>query len=417
MRRLALLAVAAAAAAALAGGPAAAVRPNDPAWDEQWAARQIGLPAVWSVTTGDPRVVVAVVDTGVNELPDLAGAVLPGWDFVDDDADARDTHGHGTQVATVIAARGNNGAGMAGHCWRCSVLPVRVSAAGSARPERIAAGIRWAVEHGARVVNVSLTRTGAPEPVERDAVAYALGRGVLIVASAGNDGNEVPQYPAAYSGVLAVAATTDSDSLYFWSTRGPWVALAAPGCQMVLAGGPGTLCGTSFTPAAVAGVAGLILSRAPHLTAAQVTAALTGTAKPVAGVTAGRVDAAAAFARLGLAPPAPSRPPSVSAPAPGQRFAKAALLRSGTFRGGMRVPLRVGRGRLELQLATPRAVQCALTLRSPGEVVLAAPALRNLLSLSVRVARGRHVVEVRCAGRWPRRYTLGVMAMFPLPSD
>ena len=144
---------------------------------------------------------------------------------------------------------------------------------------------------------MSLSHTGAPNPAEREAVRYAIDRGVLVVASAGNAGNDVPEYPAAYPGVLSVGATDDSDKLYFWSSRGPWVALTAPGCHMVtdVTTPPGTICGTSFTPAAVSGVAGLLISRNPSLTVQQVSAALAATAKPVAGVAYGRIDAVAAF--------------------------------------------------------------------------------------------------------------------------
>jgi thermitase len=416
MRRGVVSAAAALAALALAAAAAAAVRPNDPVWDEQWAARQIGLPAVWSVTTGDAEVVIGAVDTGANPLPDLEDALLPGWDFVENDDAPQDTHGHGTHVASVIAARGNNRTGMAGHCWKCRILPVRVTAGGAVRPERVAEGIRWAVDHGARIVNVSLSRPGTPDATEREAVAYALARGVLVVASAGNTGDDAPQYPAAYPGVLAVGATDDTDGLYFWSARGPWVSLTAPGCQMVLdPRGPGTLCGTSFTPPVVAGVAGLILSRAPQLTGAEVAAALLATARPVSGIGGGRVDAAAAFARLGLlAPPAATPPQRAATPARGQRFARSAQLRTGTFRGGMRLPFHVGKGRLELQLVTPLARRCALMLRSPQEVIVGSPALGNLLSLSVVVPAGRYVLDVRCAGARTRKYTVGVMAMFPV---
>ena len=99
-----------------------------------------------------------------------------------------------------------------------------------------------------------------------------------------NSGAETPQYPGAYPGVLAVGATDDADALYFWSSRGPWVSLTAPGCHMVtdLTTPPGTICGTSFTPAAVSGVAGLLLSRNPSLTANQVVGALTSPLNPVA---------------------------------------------------------------------------------------------------------------------------------------
>ncbi len=112
---------------------------------------------------------------------------------------------------------------------------------------------------------------------------YAREKGVLVIASAGNTGTEALRYPAAYPGVLPVAATNDSDVLYFWSSRGSWVPLSAPGCQLVLDAsvGPGTLCGTSFTPAVVAGVAGLMLSLKPSLTADEIVQALVSTAVPV----------------------------------------------------------------------------------------------------------------------------------------
>ncbi|MDX6532290.1 MAG: thermitase [Gaiellales bacterium] len=420
MRRLLLAAVSALALAAVAA--AAPVQPNDPAWPDQWAQRKIGLPQVWETTTGDPSVVIALVDTGVNAIPDLEGALVPGWDFVENDAQPQDTHGHGTRVASVIAARGNNLAGMAGHCWRCSIMPVRVTAGGAVSAERIAAGIVWAVEHGARVINVSLTHKGAPNGTEQQAVRYAIDRGVVVVASAGNDGNDTLQYPAAYPGVLSVGGTDDSDNLYFWSTRGSWVALTAPGCHMIVDAitPPGTICGTSFTPAAVAGVAGLLISRNPSLTVAQVTGALTSTAVPVAGVRFGRVDAVAAFQQLGLlvAPPPPPAPaPTIALrpkpPVPGQLYTRQARFDTGEFRRGFRKTFRVGKGRFEMQVALPLAADCFLSLNSATEVTVAAPAVKNLLSLSARVTAGRYTAEVRCRGARTRQFTMGVIAMFP----
>ena len=233
MKRLLLMGLA---TLALTGGAAVgAVQPNDPVWAEQLGARQIGLPQVWETTTGDPGVLIATVDTGANGIPDLEGALVPGYDFVDNDFEPQDTHdgSHGTRVASVLAARGNNGIGMAGHCWGCRVLPVRVSANGSATPARIAVGIRYAVDRGARIINVSLSHPGNPDEAEAAAVQYAISRGVIVVASAGNAGTEALQYPGAYPGVLAVGASDDLDDLYFWSTRGAWVSLTAPGCQMV----------------------------------------------------------------------------------------------------------------------------------------------------------------------------------------
>jgi subtilisin family serine protease len=417
---------------ALIGGANGAIQPNDPVWAEQLGARQIGLPQIWETTTGDPGVVIATVDTGANVFPDIEGALVPGYDFVDNDFEAEDTHSHGSRVASVIAARGNNAIGMAGHCWGCRVLPVRVSSNGSASPARIAVGIRYAVDRGARIINVSLSHSGAADGDEAAAVRYAVERGVIVVASAGNAGTEALQYPGAYPGVLAVGASDDLDDLYFWSSRGSWVSLTAPGCQMVedATTPPGTICGTSFTPAVVSAVAGLILSRNPSLTAGQVVTALVATARPVKGVAYGRVDPVAAFRWLGLpvgaptiaaptaqppASPTPTPTPATQArrPAPGQLFTRQTLFETGTFRGGFRSTFRVGRGRFEMQLLTPLAAECTLALSSATGLEIAAPAFKNLISLSVRVAAGRYTAEVHCRGARTRQYSLGVIAMFP----
>ena len=410
----------------LTGGTARAlVQPNDPAWSDQPGPRQIGLPQVWETTTGDPSVVIATVDTGANVIPDLQDAFVPGYDFVENDFEPQDTHAgaHGSRVASVIAARGNNQLGMAGVCWGCRVMPIRVSANGSASPARIAAGITYAVDRGARIINVSLSHAGAPDAAEAAAVKYAIDRDVVVVASAGNAGTETPQYPGAYPGVLAVGASDDLDELYFWSSRGPWVSLTAPGCQMVedVTTPPGTICGTSFTPAVVAGVAGLLLSRNPGLTGSQIVAALRVTARPVVGVAYGRVDPVAAFRWLGLlnapspaaATPPASTTPRVPKPAPGQRFTRQTLFETGTFRRGFRSTFKVGNGRFELQLLTPLASTCSLSLNSAGELRVAAPAVKNLISLSVRVTAGRYTAEVQCRGARTRQYSLGVIAMFP----
>ena len=411
---------------ALTGGAAVgAVQPNDPVWAEQLGARQIGLPQVWETTTGDPGVVIATVDTGANGIPDLEGAFVRGYDFVENDFEPQDTHGHGSRVASVIAARGNNQLGMAGHCWGCRVMPIRVSANGSASPARIAAGIRYAVDQGVRIINVSLSHAGSPDAAEAAAVKYAIDHDVIVVASAGNAGTETPQYPGAYPGVLAVGATDDLDTLYFWSSFGPWVSLTAPGCQMVTdwTTPPGTICGTSFTPAVVAAVAGLLLSKNPTLTGSQVVAALRVTARPVVGVAYGRVDPVAAFRWLGLlsptaspaaaAPPSPTSAPLVPTPAPGQLFTRQTLFETGTFKRGFRSTFSVGRGRFEMQLLTPLASSCSLSLRKAGELTVAAPAVKNLISLSARVTAGRHTAEVQCRGARTRQYSLGVIAMFP----
>src|SRR5919108_6235591 len=206
--------------------------PNDPLWSTQWGSRLVGTPRAWDASTGAAGVVIAVLDTGADSPhPDLRGAIVPGYDFVSDDADASDDHGHGTSVAGVIAARTNNTEGQSGVCWGCSLLPAKVlDSSGSGKTSTIAVGIVWAVDHGARVLNMSF---GGPAPTGalQAAVQYAASRGAVLVAAAGNSGVDTPFYPAAYPDVIGVAATTDADVRYSWSNFGSWVQVAAPGCN------------------------------------------------------------------------------------------------------------------------------------------------------------------------------------------
>jgi thermitase len=224
------------------------VRPNDPLFPEQWGVAKVGLPEAWRSTTGDGSVVVAVLDTGVDAThPDLVGAVRPGWSFVTGSSDTSDPHGHGTSSAGIIAARGDNAEGVAGVCWDCEVLPVTVLGADNRGSwSNIAAGITYAADQGADVINLSLAGTGYSSTVA-NAVQYALDRDVLVVASAGNAGTTTVQYPAGYDGVVAVAASDAGDYRYSWSSYGDWVDLAAPGCNTTTAVGGGyrTFCGTS----------------------------------------------------------------------------------------------------------------------------------------------------------------------------
>ena len=239
--------------------------PNDPAVEQQWALRNIQAYAAWDVTTGG-EVTIAVVDTGVSAThPDLGGKVLPGYNAISDSGDANDDNGHGTAVSGLIAAQSDNGVGVAGMCWGCRILPVKVlNAYGSGSDDNVARGIRWAVDQGVRVINLSLGGDN-DAPVLRDAVAYAVARNVLIVAASGNSqqqGNPI-SYPAAYPGVLGVGATDNSDAVTGFSNTGDYVDLAAPGVGLwttIPDGQYGPPNGTSFSSPYVAGVAGLILS-------------------------------------------------------------------------------------------------------------------------------------------------------------
>ena len=287
---------------------ATATVPNDTLWQEQWGPRRVRAPRAWDATKGSSSVVVAVVDTGVDYgHPDLQGLFVPGYDFVNLDADPRDDQGHGTAVAGVIAARTQNHLGQAGMCWRCSVMPVKVlDRTGSGPTSTIAAGIVWAVTHGARVINLSLGGAGTTQ-VLQDAVLFAATKGVVVVAAAGNSGSSTKFYPAAYADALSVAATTSSDNLYDWSNRGlDWVQVAAPGCNMapVRGGGYGNFCGTSSATPIVSGIAALALSLDSGLEKDALEQALRRTARHgIGGVEYGRVNALYTLAALGLTAP------------------------------------------------------------------------------------------------------------------
>jgi hypothetical protein len=269
----------------------------------------LGLPAAWDVTTGRPDVVVAVVDTGVDAShPDLAGAVDPGYDFVDGDTDASDPpgSGHGTAVAGVVAARAGNGIDGVGVCFECHVMPLRVVGPdGVALDDDSAAAIDYAVDHGAAVVNVSLVGDRSTRRL-REAIVRARAAGVLVVAAAGKGGSSAPGYPAAFPDVLSVAAAAATgDRLAAFSNRGDWVEFAAPECAPVtiLGGGSDVTCATSVSAPLVAGVVALLRAHASFATAAEIEAALAATARPVPGTRFGLVDAAAALAWLGSPSP------------------------------------------------------------------------------------------------------------------
>ena len=186
--------------------------PNDSSWASQWGPQKVRLPVAWDSTRGSSSVIVAVVDTGVDAAhPDLAGATLPGYDLINSDSDPVDDQGHGTGVAGVIAARTNNRQGVAGVCWGCSILPIKVlDSDGHGDLAAVAAGIVRAVDAGAQVINLSL---GGPasDPALNDAVTYATRNNVIVVAAAGNNGSDessIPrQHPVWYRSRLPTRTT------------------------------------------------------------------------------------------------------------------------------------------------------------------------------------------------------------------
>ena len=250
---------------------------------------------MWPLSQG-AGVTVAVLDTGVQaSLPDLRGVVLRGADVSgggasggasgDTDGDIGND-GHGTAVAILIAGQGY-GTGIAGIAPQARILPVKVGNAGADSAAAAAAGIRFAVQHGARVINMSFGgQVPSPrscDPVLASAVGYALSRDVVLVAAAGDAAVlPGPMEPASCAGVLAVAGVGPDGSLWPGSTREPYVAVAAPGEQITFAGLDGrhstTATGTSFSSALVAGAAALIRARYPHMPWYQVDQRLIDTA-------------------------------------------------------------------------------------------------------------------------------------------
>lgn len=201
----------------------------------------IDAPEAWDTTQGDGAIIVAVLDTGVDyNHPDLSDNVLlSGYDFVDDDDDPMDPESHGTHIAGIIAARGNNATGVSGVCWNVRILPLRVAdATGASDSARFAQALDFAVANGARVVNYSFGGASFSQTAY-DAISDANTAGVLVFAAAGNEAvsnDAIPTYPASYDlpNIISVAATNQNDRLASWSNYGATsVDVAAPGVNIL----------------------------------------------------------------------------------------------------------------------------------------------------------------------------------------
>jgi len=297
----------------------------------QWGLRKAQVDRAWDVVRGSAAVTVAIIDTGIDAgHPDLAGVSLPGTTFVSSPSSGcvpgttQDDNGHGTHVAGIIGANGNNDQGIAGVAFGVRILPVKaLDCEGTGLLSDVASGITWAVDRGARVINISLG-SEADSPTLHDAIRYAAARNVLVVAAAGNCGDpartypnascpslNVVEYPGAYPEVLAVGATDGNDAHAAFSNTGAYVGISAPGVTILstvptysttLSRSSGfttyaAFRGTSQAAPLVTGVAALVLSREPGLTVAQLAQRLRTTADdlgaagtdPIFG--AGRVNA------------------------------------------------------------------------------------------------------------------------------
>jgi len=232
--------------------PQATYSLDDSYVSERWGVDRIEAPQAWQITRGDQSVIVAVLDTGIDkDNQDLADRVVVEVNF-SNSATSDDVYGHGTHMAGTIAAIAPE----------CRLMNVKVADdTGKCDPSVVAKGIVWAVDHGAKVINLSLAMGASPNLEE--AVNYAWGRGAILIAAAGNKGTSEPSYPAYYENCLAVAGTNENNTLALLSSYGDWVDVAAPGFNIyseLPENKYGYKTGTSAAGAHVSGVAALILS-------------------------------------------------------------------------------------------------------------------------------------------------------------
>lgn len=320
---------------------------NDPKTAGQYSLDRMRVRDAWALSTGGSGI-VAVLDTGVQATHrDLAGRVLPGYDFANNDSDAADDNGHGTWVAGIIAANANDGYGIAGVSWKDKILPVKtMNREGTGDTADLSSGIIWAANHGATVINMSVGGFPASQYVQ-DAVNYAWGKGVVLVGAAGNNARAEFFYPASFTNVVSVSATQVNDEFAHWSSYSAVVDVSAPGasvqttnCTVCTYGGHDTwgehtyISGTSFATPNVAGVVALIRARYPTYTPAQVVSRLTSTVDDLgySGYDArygrGRVNA---YRALGGSVPAPAGSPG-DALEPNNTLAAARRIPLGTTR-------------------------------------------------------------------------------------
>ena len=382
--------------------------PNDPLFPSQWSLSAVNAAGAWALTHGSSSVVVADLDSGVDAShPDLAGKLVGGYDVTTNQplpAGNSDNVGHGTAVAGVIGAATNNGIGLASLGWDTPVMPIKIG--DTPTLSTIVAGLHWAADHGARIINLSLG--GCADPTLAAAVQYAQSKGALLVAAAGNQGDlgNPVIYPAAYPGVLAVGATARNGSHAFYSETGSFLGMVAPGGSgdgtpaddvlvLVPGGGYGTGAGTSFAAPLVAAAGGLLDAVNPGLLPDDVAGILRQTAThlgapgpdPVYGT--GMLNAGAAATAAG----------KVARLAGGDRYATAAVIsRDGFPTGAANVLVASGVGFADALASGPLAKQLGGPLLLTDTCTLPTATHDELVRLhptSVRIVGGLAAV---CAG-------------------
>jgi thermitase len=301
--------------------------PNDPRFPNQWGPQKVGAQAAWDVTRGSSTVRVAIVDCGVFSQatgrlagdgqaghPDLRGRVGLNQDFTGSSTGFDDYCNHGTHVAGIVGAAGNNGVGISGLAPQVTLMNAKVLGdSGSGSTSNILNGVVWAVQNGAKVINMSLGRDGACSQSERDTMNWAWSQGVVVVAAAGNSNLGSSGSPANCDNVISVASTTSTDARSSFSNYGTGVDVAAPGSSIistVRTGDYSSFNGTSMASPHVAALTGLLWSQNPSATAQAVVDRIRTTSDPIAGTgsfwTWGRINAAAAVNGWGSGPPTPT---------------------------------------------------------------------------------------------------------------
>ncbi|WP_431478074.1 S8 family serine peptidase [Massilia eburnea] len=295
---------------------------NDPMLGSEWHINKIGAATAWDSVQG-AGITIAILDSGMDAAhPDLAGNTVAGYNSYDNNTNTADVCGHGTKAAGSAAAAANNAVGVAGVANKARIMPVRIAYNNSgscyAYFSTMASGVTWAADHGARVVNISYANVPTSSAVQ-SAANYLKGKGGLLFVSAGNYNRDEGFTPT--DTMIAVSATDSADNRSSFSSYGAFVSLSAPGTGIyttVMGGGYGAVNGTSFASPVAAGVAALVMSANPSLSADQVknilftTAVDLGTAGRDIYFGYGRVNAAAAVAAAKSMPAPDTTAPTVA---------------------------------------------------------------------------------------------------------
>lgn len=275
------------------------IEPNDQYYQDQWSHQNtgqaisyggsyVGTPdcdtdtnEAWDISTGNSSSTIAILDTGVSAHSEFTGRLIGGYNFISNNTNASDDQGHGTSCAGIAAAKGNNSSGIAGVCWDCLIMPVKVLDSGGYGDDTgIANGIQWAADNGADVISMSLGGGGYVSYTE-SIINYATEIGSIVIAASGNDNSGTLSYPSGYQNCISVGAlspcnerksTSSCDGENFWgSNYGSGLDFLAPGVRIhttTMSGGyTSTFNGTSSACPHAAGIAGLIRSESNNISA------------------------------------------------------------------------------------------------------------------------------------------------------